>query len=229
MAAAVAAVFLPAVVDVVGRSRRDRAVDRSRSLWQAMRSTPRRHDGPRRPCRTLLTANFVGAISRRHRYRVRWLCRFLAVVIACVVISSCTAGSRAPDPQAASPSSARTDGASCHRRPLPFRVTSLPRGFSRELLPGSGLFRRGAVTPEGFIAYHAGPRDTHHLNFALRSVPYPPTSPEPLVVLRRHASIGRIEGGWAVDFIGNGCRYRMLAFGVNGRSTKKVAEGLRPR
>lgn len=120
----------------------------------------------------------------------------------------------------------------CARYPPRFEASYLPKGFEKGLREGAGLFEgAGAAYPtEGLLGYYRGPVETVHVNFEIRPgpLPYVPGDPRPLRgVLGRRGEIGKIEGGWAVEFSLDDCDFRMDAYGIDRAETVKVAKGLR--
>ncbi len=123
----------------------------------------------------------------------------------------------------------------CADYPPPFEATYLPEGFKEKLRKGAGLFKgakgAGADYPtEGLLGYYRGPVETVHINFETRPgpLPYEPANPHPLRgVLGERGEIGKIEGGWAVEFSLDDCDFRMDTYGIDRAESVKVAKSLR--
>ena len=171
--------------------------------------------------------------------------RGLVVAIAWMaVLTACDTTSRnggPPVPEGSSPSSARetvgftpaptapASGGECSSYPPPFRATYLPEGFNHRLREGAGLFKGTRYPTEGLLGYYRGPFETVHVNFQIRSgpLPYVPANPRPVTVLGRRGRIGKIEGGYAVEFSNGRCAFRMDTYGLSRTETVRVAQGLR--
>jgi hypothetical protein len=119
----------------------------------------------------------------------------------------------------------------CADYPPPFEATYLPEGFKKKLRPGAGLFKgaEDLYPSEGLLGHYAGPVEVLHVNFETRPgpLPYVPANPHPLNVLGGRGQIGKVEGGWAVEFSLGGCKFRMDTYGIDRVETVKVARGLR--
>ena len=118
----------------------------------------------------------------------------------------------------------------CAEFPPPFGATYLPPGFSPSLRRDAGLFKGTDYPTEGLLGHYRGAREVVHINFQVRGgpLPYVPVNKKPLTVMNRPARIGRVEGGFSVNFSNNKCRFRMDTYGVTRRETEAVARGLRP-
>ena len=122
----------------------------------------------------------------------------------------------------------------CTEYPPPFEASYLPRGFDNELRRGTGLFGRAAdaYPTEGLLGHYRGPVETVHANFETRPgpLPYEPANTHPLRgVLGRRGEIGKIEGGWAVEFSLDNCDFRMDTYGIDRAETVEIAKGLHER
>ena len=120
----------------------------------------------------------------------------------------------------------------CAEYPPPFEASYLPDGFDAKLRKGAGLFKgAGGYPTEGLLGHYRGPSEGVHANFQIRNgpLPYVPANPHPLRVLGRPGAIGKIEGGWSVEFSLGRCDFRMDTYGLDRRETVKVARGLRRR
>lgn len=162
----------------------------------------------------------------------------LGLVLGLVVLTACSGvggdvrsePTTTRKPRAAEPPSPTADP--CADFPPPFEATYLPEGFDPRLRRGAGLFKgpgaEGYPT-EGLLGHYRGEVEVVHANFEVRGgpLPYEPAEPRPLVVLGRRASIGKIEGGYAVEFSLGDCDFRMDTYGVGRRQTVKLAKGLR--
>lgn len=117
----------------------------------------------------------------------------------------------------------------CRTYPPPFEATYLPDGFSHELRPSAGLFKGTSYPTEGLLGHYVGRHETIHINFQVKGgpLPYLPGNPVPLTVLSRPATIGGIEGGYAVTFTNGPCDFRMDTYGISREETLEVAGGLR--
>lgn len=118
----------------------------------------------------------------------------------------------------------------CAEYPPPFEATYLPDGFTKKLRKGAGLFVGTNYPTRGLVGYYLGETDGAHVNFQIRNgpLPYVPANPHPLdAVLGRRGAIGKIEGGWSVEFSLDDCEFRMDTYGIDRAETVKVARGLR--
>lgn len=116
----------------------------------------------------------------------------------------------------------------------PFVATTLPDGFSANLLPGSG----GQITigPDG-TAVPIEPVDpaVHHysggpgqfIDIYTQTMPgYAPAIVEQIEVLGTSGEFGGIEDGFKIEFSLPCCTYTMLAYGVSSDEFKAVVTGL---
>ncbi|MFN2589071.1 MAG: hypothetical protein ABR613_13275 [Actinomycetota bacterium] len=125
----------------------------------------------------------------------------------------------------------------CAQYPPPFEASYLPEGFKKKLRNGAGLFKgaegAGAGYPtKGLLGHYRGPVETVHVNFETRPgpLPYEPANPHLLRgVVGGRGRIGKIEGGWSVEFSLDDCDFRMDAYGIDRAGTVKVAKGLRQK
>lgn len=123
-------------------------------------------------------------------------------------------------------------------RPLPFRLTYLPRGFSNEARPGDG----GAITiaddgsisaiePPDLTYVHYAAQQLHpgaYINFTVSRAERATTT-EPMIVMNQPAEFGEVEDGYIVTFDPGdlSCApFSMLTYGVSAEDTRLVAEGL---
>ena len=166
------------------------------------------------------------------------MCRLglLVLLVGCGGSQEPAASSSAFPPARTASEAASSDppANACADYPPPFEATYLPEGFDSKLREGAGLFEgaggAGAGYPtEGLLGYYAGPAETVHVNFETRPgpLPYEPGAPRPLEVLGRRGAIGKIEGGWSVEFSLADCDFRMDAYGISRAETVRVAKGLR--
>lgn len=160
----------------------------------------------------------------------------LMLLAACGEISEPRAGGASAPASSATPmkepKGRRPSTDRCAKYPPPFEATYLPEGFKKKLRKGAGLFKgEGADYPqEGLLGYYQGPVETVHVNFETRPgpLPYEPANPHRMKgALGRRGQIGKIEGGWAVEFSLDDCDFRMDAYGIDRAETVKVAKGLR--
>ena len=163
----------------------------------------------------------------------------LFLVLACVLVA-CDP-STSPDAVAPTTSAslqveetvrqAELEDGTCASYPPPFEAGYLPRGFSNRLRKGAGLFKGTDYPSEGLLGHYLGPRDTIHINFETYPgpLPYEPANPKKIRARLSRATIGTIEGGFAVRFSFIGCPYRMDTYGISRRETIKVVKGLQDR
>ena len=163
----------------------------------------------------------------------RLLLALLLLLVGCSESSEPRAGS-SPSPTAPATSEPKPSDEPpadpCADHPPPFEATYLPEGFKKELRTGAGLFKgAGGYPTDGLLGHYAGPVEVLHVNFETRPgpLPYVPANPHPLNVLGERGRIGKIEGGWAVEFSLDGCKFRMDIYGLDRVETVKVARGLR--
>ncbi len=158
----------------------------------------------------------------------------LIVLVACGETTEPRAAGSSTPARSVTPDKEPEDGPPadpCAEYPPPFKASYLPEGFKKKLRKGAGLFKgAGADYPtEGLLGYYRGSADTVHVNFETRPgpLPYAPANPHPLRgVLGRRGEIGKIEGGWAVEFSLDECDFRMDTYGIDRAETVKVAKGL---
>jgi hypothetical protein len=123
----------------------------------------------------------------------------------------------------------------CEEYPPPFEASYLPEGFEPKLRKGAGLFQGAGAAGyprEGLLGYYRGAEETVHVSFETRPgpLPYEPANPHRLRgVLGGRGEIGKIEGGWAVEFSLDDCDFRMDAYGIDRTEAVTVARGLRER
>ncbi|HEX2196803.1 MAG TPA: hypothetical protein VHJ76_07740 [Actinomycetota bacterium] len=170
--------------------------------------------------------------------------RAAAFVAALLLLVGCREtsdpGAGAASPPAASTTTdesaeEKTAADPCAQYPPPFEASYLPEGFERRLRRGAGLFQGGGAAgypTEGLLGHYRGAVETVHVDFETRTgpLPYEPANPHPLRdVLGRRGAIGKIEGGWAVEFSLGVCDFRMDAYGIDRAETVAVARGLREK
>ena len=161
------------------------------------------------------------------------------MTLAAVVLWACSSDVAPNDPQESQPTiaeSRRTPREKkedpCAKYPPPFEATYLPNGFRDKLRKGAGLFKGTDDYPtKGLLGHYLGPSEVSHVNFSTDPgpLPYEPSVTKPLIVLGDRGNIGKIEGGWSVEFSYRNCDFEMDAYGLTRDETTRTAKGLRAR
>ena len=116
---------------------------------------------------------------------------------------------------------------------VPFRATYLPDGWSYKLRPGSGGFpgKYADTMPPDRLAYWAPIENTRGtyidvMKYGIYNISR--ADGDQIRVLGDEGLIGRVEGGWSVNFEYGGCKYSVVTFSNTKEELSQVAESLRP-
>ena len=195
----------------------------------------------RLPALTIFRPKSIGGRSRAARptkRRVPGLMmdrgRTRPVVFALILLlAACEGGPALSDPSPApvTADSANANQDPCATYPPSFEASYLPAGFVDKLRPGAGLFKGTDYPTEGLVGHYLGKYETNHINFQVKGgpLPYEPANPHPIEVLGSSGLIGKIEGGFSVEFTFRNCDFRMDTYGISREQTRRVADGLRKR